>query len=344
MISALRGMAAEQVVLRRSAELLGRQVSTGQRSTVFGDLGAEGRRAIDLGAEIGRRETYSNVLGRAMARGGAMQQALDRMEVIAREIAAETMRARTLGTPGADALAARARSALEEVAGLMNLRHGDEYVFAGSAIAVAPVLDGAGIATGAMATRIAAAVATLDPANAGTVLAETADAAVQDTPFSAFLEDPATGLVEAPRTLVAADGERVAYGVFANRDSAGEVAGSWGRELLRSLATVAAMTQATAAQGTGWQALLQGVEASLSGAARGLATEQAALGAAEARMGAVQDRHQDLLVALRTQLGEVQEVDLATAVTRLKEVEARLEASYQATALISRLSLADFLR
>ena len=161
-------------------------------------------------------------------------------------------------------------------------------------------------------------------------------------PFNAHLEGPA--LTEPRRGLQLADGERVNWGVLASQDQAGEVALAWGRELLRGLATLAAMTPATAAQGAGYDALLSSVSQDLTGATRGMAQERGTLGAAERRVEAARERHKDLLVAVRTQIGSVEEVDLAEVSSALRQTELRLEASYSTTARIAQLSLAVLLR
>ncbi|MGC5198528.1 flagellin, partial [Aphanothece microscopica] len=237
-----------------------------------------------------------------------------------------------------------AEAALAEVAALLNTQHGGEYLFGGSDVMSPPVTDAMGIVGGPMAAAIATAVGTLDETNAATVLAAI-DAASTDaatTPFSTFLEGE--GTTETRRALQVADGERVAFGVFAHRDQADEVADSWGRQLLRGLATLASVTTAQAQMGDGWTGLLDGITATLNSATRGLAAEQGAVGTAQQRIAAAAERHADTLVALRTQLGSVEEVDLAEASALLREVQSRLEASYEVTGMIARLSLSDMLR
>jgi len=345
-LSIIGGMAPDQARLRERIAALTRQVSTGEVGQSHGALGAEARRAIDLRGDIARREAYLGASETALGRMGATQSVLARLETIAQQTAAEAMRARALGTPAVDQLARTARAALEEAATLLNGRHNGEYLFAGSNLALAPVPGAAGIATGAMAAGIATAVAALgpDPANLGPLLAATA-AAVTDpatTPFNAWLEGP--GLADPRRALVVADGERVAWGVLANQDQSGDSAGAWGREMLRGLATLAALTPASVAQGAGYDALLREVGGALRAAGDDVTRERSQLGAREQRVAAARERNTDLLVALRAQLGRVEEVDVAAVTTRLREAEMRLSASYETTGLVSRLSLAALLR
>jgi len=343
-LGSVGAMAVDQAQLRARLDTLGRQVSTGHRAALHGELGVEARRALDLRGEITRRNAYAVAADRALGRGAVAQEVLGRLQSLTADLASEALRTRTLGAAGVSALARTARAGLEEAAALLNTRHSGEYLFSGSDIAGPPVPGAATIATGPLASAIAATVATLDPTNAATVLNASTTAASDPatTPFSTFLETD--GTAEARRAVQAADGERVTLGVFANRDSADEVAASWGREMLRGMAILASLTTSQAAMGEGFQNLLQGVHTTLSGAARGLAAEQGVLGSAERRIEAAKERHRDTIVVLRAQLGQVEDVDLAEASSAMRQLQSRLEASYEATGMLSRLSLASLLR
>ncbi|WP_237212982.1 flagellin, partial [Falsiroseomonas oryziterrae] len=161
-------------------------------------------------------------------------------------------------------------------------------------------------------------------------------------PFSAHLAGPA--LTEPRRAVQVADGERVGWGVLASQDADGEVALAWGREVLRGLATLAALTPAAAAQDPGYGELLGAVAGDLSAAGRSLARERGVLGAAEKRVEAARDRHRDVLVTLRAQVVSLEGVDLAGVSATLRATQIRLEASYATTARIAGLSLASLLR
>ena len=166
--------------------------------------------------------------------------------------------------PGSLSLvAARARAAMVEVGQLLNSRSNGEYLFGGSDFANPPVPDPDGLPTSGMARQIAGAVATLGGGNAAAVAAATRAAAMDDaagvTPFSAFLSDPASGLVEPRRSVPVGDGQSAPYGISANRNggaaSTGETTGSWARDLLRGLASIAALGPAQAASPDDFRAL-----------------------------------------------------------------------------------------
>jgi flagellin-like hook-associated protein FlgL len=337
--------------LRARLDVLTRQVSDGRKGPGYGDIAPEARRAVDLRADIARRETWQGTISRALARTEVTQKALGRLSDIATQFYTEAIRMD--GTSGAriSAVAAQARAAIEEVANLLNERHAGEYIFGGSDSANPPVPDPRGIATGGMASGIAVAVASLGGGNAPAVLAVTRAAAQSDapgtTPFSAFHSDPAQGLGEPRRAVPAADGERVAYGVFANRNAAatseGDTTGSWARDILRGLATFAALDPAQAQLGADFTDLVASVRDGMRSAIDALGEERGALGAVEQRLEATARRHSEVSVALTGQLAGIEEVDMAETISRLQATQTQLEASYRAISLVSGLTLTRFL-
>jgi flagellin-like hook-associated protein FlgL len=343
-IGGISHLALEQARLRDRLDVLGQQVSTGRQGNSFTALGQDVRRSLDLRVAIRRDDAYLAGAERALARAASAQTALGRLQDIAGSVAAEALRARTMPASAIEALAQAAGAAMSEAAALFNTQHAGEYLFAGSDLEGRPVPDGEAILGGALATAIAADVALLDETNAATILADSATHANDPatTPFSAFLEG--AGLTETRRSLQLADGERVSLGILANRDSGGAVAEAWGREMLRGLALLAALTPDQVASPEGLDALLTGAHGILEAAARGAAAEQGTLGAAESRIEAAAERHRDTLVALRGQLASIEEVDLAAASAAMTELRTRLSASYESLALLARLSLSDFLR
>lgn len=350
-VGALGGLAAESALLRARMEVLARQVADGRRGVLYGDIAPEARLAIDLRGEIARREAYEGVIGRVLGRTAAAQGALRQLAAIAEQFFAETMHLNGVVPERIAATARMARAAMVQVAGLLNERYAGEYLFGGSDSLNPPVPDPNGIAASGMAQQIAAAVAGLGGGNAAAVAAATMAAALDDapgvTPFSAFLSDPLRGGTEAPRDLLAADGERVGYGLLANRNaravSTGETTGSWARDLLRGLATLAALDPAQAQLGNDFVALVGTVREGLRSAVRALGQEAGLLGAAEARLESLRTRHADVTVALRGQLAAIEEVDMAETLVRLQGARMQLEASYRAISVLGSLSLARFL-
>jgi flagellin-like hook-associated protein FlgL len=337
--------------LRERLELLTRQVADGRKGPAYGDIAPEARRAIDLRAEIARREVWQGAISRTLAQTSVAQTTLGRIEAIATQFYQEAIRLNGMSGASIAAVAASARAAMVEFAMLLNERYAGEYIFGGTDSANPPIPDPAGIATSGMAADIAAAVAGLGGGNAAAVAAATLAAAQSDapgtTPFSAFLSDPGRGLTEPRRSVPSAEGERIPYGLFANRNAAatstGETTGSWSRDILRALATLAALDPSQAGLGADFTALVATVRDGLRSALDALAVERGALGATEQRLAAVAERHRDVTVQLKAQVAAIEEVDMAETISRLQATRTQLEASYRAIALVSGLTLTRFL-
>ena len=337
--------------LRLRLDTLTRQVSDGRKGPGYGDIAPDARRAIDLRADVARREVWQGTIDRTLARTSVTQNALGRLSDIATDFYQQAIRID--GTNGVlvSSVATQARAAMEEVANLLNERYGGEYVFGGTDSRNPPLPDAQGIATSGMASDIAAAVGSLTTGNVASVVAATLAAAQSDaagtTPFSAFLSDPAAGLAEARRSVPAAEGERVAYGILANRNAAatsdGQTTGSWARDLLRGLATLAALDPSQTALGADFTALVATVRDGLRSAVDALGEERGALGATEERLGAISQRHKDVTVTLTMQVATIEEVDMADTISRLDATKIQLEASYRAIAMVQGLTLTNFL-
>ncbi|MDN3568552.1 hypothetical protein QWZ14_29600 [Paeniroseomonas aquatica] len=352
-IDVLGRLDADAAVLRARMQSLTRQVTTGLRVEAPGDLAPQMPRVLDLRAEIGRRDTYGSTITQALARTTAAQQTLGRLGEIASQFGNTVAMKLDPNDPQSLPFAAtQARNALIEVGQLLNTRQNDEYIFGGSDFAHPPVPDPNGLPTGGLASQIAGAIALLGPGNAASVAAATRAAALDDspgvTPFSAYIVDPGRGGGEPRRSVASADGTATEVGLFASRNAAatstGETTGGWARDLLRGLASIAALTPASAASTADFSALAEVIRGGLQSAARALADEQGALGLTEAQLGGMQTRHLEMRDSLQEQLAGIEEIDLAKVLTQLQSTKTSLEASYNAIGSLGTLSLSRFLR
>lgn len=348
---AMARMVASSAGLKARYEVLLRQSVDGRVGSSYGDLAPQARLSLDLKAEIARREANAGSITRALSRTQSAQTVLGRLSAIAAQFVAT---ANTVGhdKPAQNASAASAaRSALSEIGALLNTRSGGEYLFAGSDTDNAPIRD-ADLKGGGMAARIAAAVGSLASpgADVAGALAETRDAASNptdaETPFSDHLEG--AGATESRRTSVLDDGAALPTGLWASRNAyaapGDDPAQSWSRNLLRSLMTLAALPAATGGDPAAIEAVAADARAGLQAAVGGLALEQGTLGQTESRLEAARTRHGELATVLRGQVSDIEEVDLASALTAAQAAKTQLEASWRALAALGSMSLSDFLR
>jgi flagellin-like hook-associated protein FlgL len=343
----------DSAMLRMRLQVLTRQISTGRNAEMIGDMAPTVNTAVTLRTEVSRRETYGNALVQAEQRAEASRVVLSRLLEIGREIGTGIAMQLNPDHPEQIApIAEQAREALIEVGSLLNTRYGGEYLFAGSDTLNPPVPDPKGLPESGWATTIATAVAGLGGGTAASVAAQTL-AAVQDdasgtTPFSDFVSDSTTGLIEPRRSVPSEDGAVIGYGLFANRNtvvtSIGETAGGWARDLMRGLMSLAALTTASTADRTDFQEFAATIRAGLSSATDALGDEAGALGQVQARLAATVVRHEEITVALSSQLAEIEDTDIARAVSMLQQTQTQLQASYEAMGRMLNLSLTQFLR
>ncbi len=200
-------------------------------------------------------------------------------------------------------------------------------------------------------TQIAAQVGQLGTQGAATTVTNTLAIAGSNapglSPFSAYLSQPAGGAQ--PPTIQIGDGQTASVGLLASANAAVTSTGvpitstgSYMRDLMLSLATMGSMSS-TQVSDSGFQALVQSTNATLTGAISAMAEDVGVLGNTQANLTATQTTMADTANALTTQVGDVQDVDVAQAMSNLSLVQTQLQGSYQVIAAMSGLSLAKYL-
>ena len=153
---------------------------------------------------------------------------------------------------------------------------------------------------------------------------------------------PFSGTIGTVPTVEVGEGQRVQIGVLANQNtlvsSAGSPTGSYMRDVLLGLTTLAGMTSGSTAPATAATARAQ-----LQSAASGLSDEQGALGNIQASLKTRQATMASTQLSLTAQVSNVQDVDMAETITRIQALQTQLQASYQLIAGVKGLSLVNFL-
>jgi flagellar hook-associated protein 3 FlgL len=337
--------------LRDRITVLGEQISTGRKGKTYAAIGSDTPKAIDLRGEIGRRENYQTTINQTLFKVRVSQNALDRIGAIADKFTANT--AKLLGGAKPEEIqiqAAQAEAAMAEVATLLNEQFNGEYLFSGSDSRNPPIPNPQAIATSGMGSAIKAQVASLNGSNVTSVTNATKSLAqsnaVGTTPFSVFLSTGA-GATEARTDILGNDNGHVEYGIHANRNAAitstGETTGSWARDLLRGLASIAGLTSEKAQLGNDYTTFVSTVRKGFESAVDALALERGSLGLTEARLQSMASRHESVSISLTLQLSSLEEVDMAKTITAFQTTQSQLEASYRALAISQQLNLTRFL-
>ena len=338
--------------LRDRIGTLGEQLSTGRKGQTYAEIGTDVPKAIDLRTQIGRRETYQTTIEQTLSKIRVTQNVLDRLGAVAEKFTAATTKLMGAGKPEEIQIqASQAEAAMIEVATLLNEQLNGEYLFGGSDSRNPPIPNPEKIAATGMGLAIKNKVASLNGSNTTTVLADTkalaASNATGTTPFSDFMSDPARGLNEPRRNVLGNDDDRIEYGIPANRNgsikSDGETTGSWARDLLRGLASIAGLTKDKSQLGEGYTDFIMTVRKGLESATDALALERGNLGVTENRLESVAALHSSVTTSLTLQLSNLEDVDMAKTITRFQATQTQLEASYRAMSIAQQLSLTRFL-
>ncbi len=309
----LARLAEDGGTIRKQLAQVQEQVSTGRVAGSYAGLGAGARTSLDLRPALAHQAVWQSNIDTAEARLDVTQSSLKAISGIASEFYGRTNNLNQLGVSEVASIAGAARSALQQVAQLLNSKLGDVYVFAGQDTGNPPLPS-------------------TDPAVLGSALlaSDTATA-----PFSATLGT-------APPQVEVAEGQRLSTGVLANQNtlavSEAPTTGSYMRDVMRALATLAGLTE-----GPGVPAVSTDTRARLSSAITAMATETGALGNVQNTFNHRRAALDETSTALTKQISSVEDVDVAAALTRASTLQTQLQASYQVIAGSRELSLARFL-
>ena len=345
---ALGAAIAASTAAKTQLDTLTQQVSSGHVSASYAGLGASAQTALSLQPQIAQLTAQQSAIGAVTGRLGVTQAALTQINGIAMSFNAQLANLNGISPSEVDSVAAGARSALQQVASLLDSTDGGTYVFGGTDSANPPVPNPDAILASGFYTQIGAAVAGLAANGAAATAASTLKIASSDAPGTTPFSGPPG---QAPTLTLGSGadggGGAVQVGVLANANTLAasggtSTTGSYTRDILRGLATLANLSS-TQVNAAGFTALVQDTRASLTGAVSALNVEGGVLGNTQATLQARQAQASDTSTALTAQLSSVQDVDLAKTLSSLSAVQTQLSASYKLISEVSSLSLVKYL-
>jgi flagellar hook-associated protein 3 FlgL len=289
------------------------------------------------------------------------QSALTQIQSIASSFYAQLNNLSGASASDMDTIAASARDALQQVAGLLDTQDGSTYVFAGQDSGNPPVPDPDNIAStttpnGFFATINVVVSKLGQPGyDATTVEQATLDAskftgvAGPPSPFSDYLsqnDPPALPSVQVGQNQTEITGLSASHNGLIPQPAPDTTnfttTGSYMRDVLRALATIGSLSS-TQANVADLPNLVQNTRTSLSGAISAMAQDAGALGNVQSSLTTTQSRLTDTQTALTGQVSSAENVDMAATLSQLSLVQTQMQASYQLIATLSGLSLAKFL-
>ena len=347
---ALTALVADSASVRQRLNTLTQQASTGLVSDTYAGLGAGASVSLELNPEIADLQTWQSNISTATGQMSVTQASMTQLQQIASDFYAQLNNLNGINTSEVDSIAASARDALQRVAGLLDAQDGGLFVFGGADTANPPVPNPSGILSSGFYTQIASAVGNLGSAGASATAAATLAVASSNatgtSPFSAYMSQPASTLQAQAPVVQTGAGQTSQVGLLASANAfvapPPGSAGSYVRDLMRSLATLGSLSSAQVNL-SGFAALVQDTRGSLNDAINTMAGEAGALGDRQATLTATQASLSATQTALTTQVGAAQDADMAKTLSDITETQTQLQASYQVIAALSGLSLAKIL-
>ncbi len=345
----MASLISDSAAVKQQLDQLTTQISTGLVSDTYAGLGSGAAVSLNLEPQIAALQTWQNNINQAASGMQVTQTAMTQIQQIASNFLAQTSNLEGSDASEVDSVAASARQALVQVAGLLDTQDGNTYVFAGQDSGNPPVPDPDSILSSGFYTQIAAQVGLLGTQGAAATAANTQVIASSNapglSPFSAYLSQPAAAL-QAP-TIQIGQGQTATVGLLASANTAvsspsSSPTQSYMRDLMLSLATIGSLSSGQTSD-SGYTTLVQNTNATLTGAVSAMAEDVGVLGNTQTNLTASQTTMSDTATALTTQVGDVQDVDVAQAMSNLSLVQTQLQGSYQVIAAMSGLSLVKFL-
>ncbi|MGH7188532.1 MAG: flagellin [Acetobacteraceae bacterium] len=347
----LSELIANATGLRQQLATLTEQSSSGLVAETYAGLGSGASVSLDLNPEISQMTTWQNNINAAQGRMGVTQTAVGQLSSIASNFAAELNTVGTADPSAVTSVAAAAQQALVQVANLLNTTDGTGYVFSGQDSANPAVPGAEQILSSGFYTQISTAVAGLAAngaaATEASVVGIGASNAAGTSPFSAALSQPAATLqAQLPSVQVGA-GQFVSIGLVASANSyvpstGVNTTGSYMRDLMTSLAVIGSLSTSEVSS-PDFQTLVGDTQATLQGVVTAMNQDAGVLGNQASALTSTASTLADTQNALTTQVGAVQNVDMAKTATELTGVQTQLQASYQLIANLGSLSLVNYL-
>ena len=341
--------------LRNQYSKLQSQTTTGLVSQSYGGLATQASQVLNVAAASAENVAYAQVLTQAQGKASVMQSAITQMGSLVSTLSASALSASGTSSGSAvTSMASQAREALSQLVSLLNTQYEGDYVFSGADTSNPPVPAPNSVTSSGMFTQIGAQVGALatSPTNppVSTVIANTvsiaASPAAGTTIFSSYLTGP--GATAVPTPIQISDSRQISLDLLANRnvgavsDPSINGTGSAIGDIMRSLSVMANSTGAMATN-PDFAQLMHDAASTLTSAGATLAEEGDHIGQAQIAMTTAATANTSMQTLLATQLSNLTNVDMPTAISNLQQVNNQLQASYRVLAEVSSLNLASFL-
>lgn len=326
------------------------QVSSGKKSVDYSGLREGARLSLSLRSTRSTNEAFLQTNIVTKTRMEQTQTVLQRMKDISVEVrnaAWSAMSPANLSsTQGNAALKAQASAALQEMTQLLNTQIDGFHLFAGRETDSAPMIDPGNITTpGSPMGNVASIVAAVpldDTAASGDTLYDSIVSHLDGSTVGVIPgSSPAryyNGEYDASREalmVVRVDaGFDISYGINGRDNSINNIMQS-----LYALSTV----DLSATTDGGFRQIARRAAADLELGQDTVVEEMGELGVKQAQIKELTTRQENFITTIDVQLGDIEDVDMTEAISRLTFTQNALEASYRMIAAVRDLSLVRYL-
>lgn len=346
------------------------QIASGKKSQSLSGLGNDILRTVRSRAGINSLETYIDNIKNADRRLKLMQNSIDQVKAQARNIASGLSSAVQEGDyPDFEGIKALAENVYNFILDTMNQKDGDRFLFGGGDTTEPPIAD-----TGLYASFLGEFVPdetdiSNPPLTASGLFGQWGDGTITTQQFIASYKgtsDTVLGFSNALTTDTAGkttvrvnDGAEFDYTTLANDTTMRDIVMILG--VLKSMPPVehapGALNDPLAtniAEDTApfppkekqenFFAVLNDLASSLNKAIDGLNQESFRLSQVQSQIAAVKDLHTDQINAYTDIVTDTENIDITEVSAKILQIKTQLEASFQVTAMISQLTLVNFMR
>lgn len=306
------------------------QISSGKISSVYSGLkGEDARISVQLREAVSSKEAFIESIEKTRLRTTVADAALRQAQDLASELRTELIKQTdTLFVAELPIMNAFANNAIDRLASLVNTEVAGRFIFSGPATSTQPLINTATIKTnfqGAVNTTVNAATNT-----AATILANA------DTHFNTNANwNNLNALATNLETTVHADvGLDISYGEMGHQEAFAD---------LFEVMNIFANVSINAGDEAEYRTLVDSARTTVEAAFDTLNQAIADLGVDQARLDVIQETHEDDIVVLGEQLGNVEDADSFEAVNLFQALSGQIETSFQVTAATRNLRLSNFI-
>lgn len=317
------------------------QISTGKKSQTLKGLGSDVITTKRARADFQKLDSYMLNIDRANTRITQMQQGLTTIKTQANNVLDSIINQTQKGDVELDSIRRLADNAYDFIVDTLNLQDGTAFIFAGSDTAQQPIIDSGAIDAYYADLNAQWSAGTLPITPPNTTISEEYISRYRNIPevtlgLSGSLTDSKQVYVRADDTV------EINYTLKANNQAM--------KDILTAVSAMRNIPNLDVAPGATEQEqedyffeVFNDVAKLLSSAVDQLDVEGFKLSTAQAQLNDVRKEHVVEKNTLLNTISSIEDIDLNEAAVKIQSLGVQLEASYQVTALVSKLSLANYL-